>query len=98
MNETSTGKKPAEKKAKTPRKLNGRRQPIKLPQEILPNAFYDREQAAVVIGCSVITLLRAYYAGYLKACRTGRHLRHSGQQLLDWIADGGKTGHARKAA
>jgi hypothetical protein len=59
---------------------------------IVPGALYNRAEAMFVLGVSQMTLFRAYDAGHLAALRVGRNILHSGQQLLDWLAAGGKTG------
>ena len=84
MRETATEQKSRNRKKKSYRKLNGR------PQPILPTAIYDRPDAALLCGVSLLTILRAYYAGHLKAYRIGRHVRHMGQHLLDWLESGGR--------
>lgn len=81
-------KTPSNKK-KSSRKLNGRRQPI------LPTAIYNRPEAALVADCAVITLIRAYGAGHLEGYRIGRYVKHSGQQILNWLESGGRTGWCR---
>jgi hypothetical protein len=88
LTEISTEKKIARKK-KPPRKLNGIRQPILL------TAIYSRPEAAQAVGCSIITLIRAYNAGHLSGYRQGRLVKHSGQHLLDWLESGGRTGWKR---
>jgi hypothetical protein len=57
-----------------------------------PQAIYSRQDGARTAGVSVITFIRAYDAGHLKAFRAGTRVLHSGQQILDWLAAGGKTG------
>lgn len=86
MTEVTAEQQPAEKK-KIARKSNGRRQ----PEPIHPTAIYDRPSAARITDCSVFSLMRAYDAGHLSAYRVGRHVKHSGQHLLDWLEAGGKT-------
>lgn len=92
MAELATEQKTAERKRKTPRKLNSHRQPI------LPAAIYSRPEAATVAGCAVITLIRAYSAGHLAGYRQGRLIKHSGQHLLDWLEAGGRTGWGKGGA
>lgn len=58
---------------------------------IEPNRNYDRREAALACGCAVITLIRAYDAGHLKAYRVGRRVLHSGAHLLAWLESGGRT-------
>ena len=85
MNEIATEQK-SRKRKRAPRKNNGRRQPIH------PTAIYSRIEAASMVGCSAVTLIRAYAAGYLSGYRQGRLIKHSGKHLLDWLASGGRTG------
>lgn len=59
---------------------------------IEPLKNYPRPEAAKVVPCAVITLIRAFEAGHLSAYRVGRNVVHSGQQLIDWLEAGGKTG------
>jgi len=56
-----------------------------------PQRNYDRAEGARAVGCSVITLIRAYDSGHLKAYRVGRRVLHSGQHLIDWLESGGRT-------
>ncbi len=65
---------------------------------IEPLRNYDRAEGAAAVGCSVITLIRAYDGGHLKAYRVGRRLFHSGQHLIDWMEAGGKTSSAASRA
>jgi hypothetical protein len=78
------------KKRGRSRKVNGRRPPI------LPTAIYSRSDAAYVLDCSEITLLRAYGAGHLSGYKQGRYVKHSGQHLMDWLEAGGKTGWSKQ--
>ncbi len=57
-----------------------------------PSRTYTRREAALALGISVPTIIRAYEAGFLKAFRCGRRVTHSGQQLMDWRETGGQTG------
>jgi hypothetical protein len=75
-----------QKKRKLTRKLTGQRQPID------PAAIYNRRDAALVVGCAIITLIRAHNAGHLSGYRVGRYIKHSGRHLLDWFESGGRTG------
>lgn len=63
---------------------------------IEPLKNYTREEAAKVVPCAQITLIRAYDNGFLSFYRVGRRILHSGQHLIDWLEAGGKTGHGRK--
>lgn len=56
-----------------------------------PSRNYTRAEAALAVGVAPISLFRAFDAGHLNAFRVGRRVIHSGQQLLDWLAAGGKT-------
>jgi hypothetical protein len=58
---------------------------------LTPDRIYTRAEAALVVGVAHITLIRARDAGHLAELRVGRNVLHSGQQLLDWLASGGKT-------
>jgi excisionase family DNA binding protein len=63
------------------------------PQDLLiPERIYDRDGAAAACGVSRTTIERAFYSGHLAGYRTGRHIKHSGKQLYDWLEAGGKTG------
>jgi hypothetical protein len=86
VTEKTTEQKAAQKKKKPVRNPNGHRQPI------LPTAIYTRLEAAQMVGCSVITLIRAYSAGHLTGYRQGRLIKHSGNHLINWLESGGKTG------
>ncbi len=59
---------------------------------IEPLKNYPRPEAARVVPCAVITLIRAYEAGHLSAYRVGRKILHSGQHLIAWLEAGGRTG------
>lgn len=59
---------------------------------IIPNRNYTRQEAKLACGVSVASLIRAWEAGFLKSYRAGRRVLHSGQDLLDWLETGGKTG------
>jgi len=82
MQQVKTRKKTARKKTRT----------IKSRPRIEPAAIYNRSEAAEAVGVSQITLFRAYDSGNLKGYRVGARISHSGQQLLDWLEAGGKTG------
>jgi hypothetical protein len=56
--------------------------------------IYSRKEAAFLLGCSTITLCRAYWAGFLKGNKIGTNIRHTGRQLLDWLEDRGRTHRA----
>lgn len=64
---------------------------IKSRPTIEQNRNYDRTEAALACGCAVITLIRAYDTGNLKAYRIGRRVLHSGAHLLAWLEGGGRT-------
>jgi len=82
----------AEEKSQNPSPKKRARKPTdRTKQAILPAAIYTRPEAAKAIGCSQITLIRAFDKDHLKGYRVGRHVRHSGQHLLDWLESGGKT-------
>jgi hypothetical protein len=67
----------------------------KAPREpILEGIIYSRKEAAFLLGCSTITLCRAYWAGFLKGKKIGTNIRHTGRQLLDWLEAGGRTNRA----
>ena len=53
--------------------------------------IYSRKESAYVLGLSQITLFRAFDSGHLQGYRAGRNVKHSGQQLLDWLQAGGRT-------
>jgi hypothetical protein len=64
----------------------------KAPREpIIEGIIYSRKEAAFLLGCSTITLCRAYWAGFLKGNKIGTNIRHTGKQLLDWLEAGGRT-------
>lgn len=65
---------------------------------LTPTANYTRQDAALVCGIAVITIIRAYESGHLKAYRAGRRVIHSGQHLIDWLEAGGKTSKIGGAA
>lgn len=56
-----------------------------------PTRIYTRDEAALALGVSKITLIRARDAGHLAELRAGRRCLHAGQQLLDWLNSGGRT-------
>jgi hypothetical protein len=67
----------------------------KAPREpIIEGIIYSRKEAAFLLGCSTITLCRAYWAGFLKGNKIGTNIRHTGRQLLDWLEAGGRTNRA----
>jgi hypothetical protein len=67
----------------------------KAPREpIIEGIIYSRKEAAFLLGCSTITLCRAYWAGFLKGKKIGTNIRHTGRQLLDWLEAGGRTNKA----
>jgi hypothetical protein len=58
---------------------------------LTPDRIYTSAEAALAIGVSTITLIRARNAGHLAELRAGRKVLHSGKQLLDWLEAGGRT-------
>ena len=58
---------------------------------LTPDRIYTSAEAALAIGVSTITLIRARNAGRLAELRAGRKVLHSGKQLLDWLEAGGRT-------
>jgi excisionase family DNA binding protein len=66
---------------------------IEDPIRIDPQKLYSRAEAAEITEVSWMTLKRASDAGHLRYRRAGRHYRYLGQDLLDWMAAGGKTGY-----
>jgi hypothetical protein len=65
------------------------------PREpIIEGIIYSRKEAASLLGCSTITLCRAYWAGFLKGNKIETNIRHTGKQLLDWLKAGGRTNRA----
>ncbi|HEU0179424.1 MAG TPA: hypothetical protein VFV58_34770 [Blastocatellia bacterium] len=73
-----------------PRRKPGRKPKIQRPI-LEPARIYTRREGALALGVSEITMIRARDAGHLAEFRVGRYVRHSGQQLLDWLAAGGRT-------
>lgn len=71
------------------------KRPTKQREALHPDKIYSRNEAAAVTGIALITLIRAYDNGHLKVSRVGSRVLIRGQQLLDWIEAGGKTGHPR---
>jgi excisionase family DNA binding protein len=71
---------------------------VKVPTRPLleTNRNYDRSEAALAVGVSVPTLIRAFESGHLKFYRIGRRVIHSGQHLLDWLESGGRTSNLIK--
>jgi hypothetical protein len=61
-----------------------------------PAQIYTRAEAALTLGISKITLIRARDAGYLAELRAGYRVLHSGEQLLSWLGSGGKTGYYKE--
>lgn len=58
---------------------------------ISPDAIYTRIEAAQAARTSVSSLIRAYLHGCLQGYTVGNRVKHSGQQLLDWLQAGGRT-------
>jgi hypothetical protein len=56
-----------------------------------PERVYSRAEAALTLGVSNITLIRARDAGELQELRAGCRVLHTGQNLIDWLAAGGRT-------
>lgn len=75
-------KKTAAAKSKT-------KKPDNRPLEL--NVNYSVDDAAVVAGVAAITLWRAIGSNNLKTYRVGRRRVVSGQQIKDWLENGGKT-------
>lgn len=59
---------------------------------IEPGRNYREREAALATNCSKFTIRRARENHHLKFYRVGRLILHSGQHLLDWLENGGKTG------
>lgn len=75
-------KKPAAAKSKTKKSDN---RPLEL------NMNYSIQEAAIVAGVAAITLWRAIAADHLKTYRVGRRRVVSGEQIKQWLENGGKT-------
>ena len=58
---------------------------------LIAETMYSRREAVEVTGLSLITIIRAYEHGHLQVSRVGSRVLIRGQQLLNWMADGGKT-------
>lgn len=54
-------------------------------QPIFENAVYDRNEASVVTGFSLSTLIRAEESGKLKGRYNGRRRFYLGSDLLKWL-------------
>lgn len=63
-----------------------------LKGEIRPLAFYRYIEVQTLLDISLATVTRAVQKGYLKASFVGSEPRLKGQDVLDWIDAGGKTG------
>lgn len=59
-------------------------------QPVIPDAVYDRNEAAVVTGFSLSTLMRAEERGDLLGRYEGRRRFYLGKDLLDWLAGAGR--------
>jgi hypothetical protein len=60
-------------------------QEIQIKRPIIENAVYDRNEASVVTGFSLSTLIRAEEAGKLKGRYNGRRRFYLGSDLLKWL-------------
>ena len=79
---------PVKNQALKEKRLTSRKQPhIALE----PASVYTRKEAAQGVRVSESTLVRAYQAGHLQAHAVGNRIRHTGEQLLDWLKRGGRT-------
>jgi excisionase family DNA binding protein len=65
---------------------------------IEPLKIYTPEEIARMGDCSLATIMRAIGSKHLKSYKIGRNRKVSGQQFLDWLEAGGKTGHTCKVA
>src|SRR5262245_7998464 len=74
------------------RKKTARKKAVKARPPIDPMTNYDRYEAAELVGVAWQTPFRAYDNGHLGAYRVGARVLHSGQHLLDWLQNGGRTG------
>lgn len=83
------------KKRRTPRRYAGCQPKTKRPT-LDPARIYTRREAALALGVSTITLIRARDNGNLQELRVGARCLHSGQQLIDFLNAGGKTGWVGK--
>lgn len=61
---------------------------------IEPTRLYSRAEAALAVGCAVVTIIRADDRGHLLGYRVGRRRQYSGEQLMAWLAAGGRTGRS----
>jgi hypothetical protein len=60
-------------------------------QTLEPKRFYSRRDLHAVTGAHPMTFLRAYRRGHLEGHTVGRLVFHTGEQVLAWLAAGGKT-------
>lgn len=82
-------------KQKTEKSQKSKSKPVLIDRPaIIPGRTYTRREATLACGVSTASLIRAWEAGFLKSYRVGRRVLHSGQQLLEWLEAGGKTGRA----
>jgi len=58
---------------------------VLVKQPIIENAVYDRNEASMVTGFSLSTLIRAEEAGKLKRRYNGRRRFYLGSDLLRWL-------------
>lgn len=58
---------------------------LKLKQEILPNAVYDRDEAIAITGFSLSTFIRAEQKQKLNGRWKGRRRYYLGVDLLAWL-------------
>ena len=56
-----------------------------MKEEVKPLAIYTSEEAAAIVGISVISIHRYIKRGLLKATVLGRHYRITGQAILDFL-------------
>jgi len=60
-------------------------QEVQVKQPIIENAVYDRNEASLVTGFSLSTLIRAEEAGKLNGRYNGRRRFYLGSDLLKWL-------------
>lgn len=58
---------------------------LKIKQEILPNAVYDRDEAIALTGFSLSTFIRAEQKRKLNGRWEGRRRYYLGVDLLTWL-------------
>jgi hypothetical protein len=84
---------PQSSSRRTAPRTKSRRQPR---PTIEPSRLYSRAEAALAIGCAVITIIRADERGHLLGYRVGRRRQYSGEQLMAWLSAGGRTGRSAR--